>query len=39
MTSNLIEQLESYQAATGDQREHLGKSIERTLAELAELTK
>lgn len=34
--SNLIEQLEHYQNATGDQRTNLAKSIRLSLAELAE---
>lgn len=33
--SNLIEQLEHYQTATGDQRANLAKSIQRSLTELA----
>lgn len=33
--SNLIEQLENYRTAEGDQRANLAKSIERTLKELA----
>jgi len=33
--SNLIEQLEHYRTAEGEQREHLAKSIQRSLAELA----
>jgi hypothetical protein len=33
--SNLIEQLENLRGATGDQREHLMKSIQKSMAGLA----
>jgi integrase len=36
--SNLIEQCENLRTATGDQREHLIKNIERTMAEIKALT-
>lgn len=33
--SNLIEQLDNYRTAEGDQRANLAKSIQRTVTELA----
>lgn len=33
--SNLIEQLDNYRTAEGEQRANLAKSIQRTVAELA----
>lgn len=35
--SNLIEQLDAYRAAEGEQKANLAKSIQRTLAELNDL--
>lgn len=35
--SNLVEQMDHYRTATGEQKEHLGKSIKLQMKELAEL--
>lgn len=36
--SNLVEQLEHYRTAEGDQKAHLAKNIAAQMAELAKLT-